>query len=268
MKKTVMRLALIVMELNRAARERAEQSVRNSTVESEAPSQLMEERCTSVAAHIPSSHSQPSSNLGPHGMSISEHVLSEILPTNAIAPSPSSGNSPQATPSSRTKSWIQIQAPLASAPPPAASSQAEIKLSPLFTPFPRHLDSHDLSYLLSRDALAVPSETLQKALLKAYISFIHPTTPILDLEEFLSAVKYGQLGLDGERGKCIEREMDGRKQIPFLLFQAVMLAGVGVVSLRVLREEGYLNRERAQRVFFNRVRVELPFPFSNSVVPH
>ena len=68
-------------------------------------------------------------------------------------------------------------------------------------------------------------------------------------------MKYGQLGLDGERGKCIEREMDGRKQIPFLLFQAVMLAGVEVVALRVLREEGYLDRERAQRVFFNRVRV-------------
>jgi hypothetical protein len=198
-------------------------------------------------------------------MSISEHVLSEILPTTAIAPSPSSGDSPQATSSSRTKSWIQIQAPLASAPP-GASSQAEIKLPPLFSPFPRHLDSHDLSYLHSRDALTLPSETLQIALLKAYISFIHPTTPILDLEEFLSAVKYGQLGLDGERGKCIEREMDGRKQIPFLLFQAVMLAGVGVVALRVLREEGYLDRERAQRVFFNRVRVELPFsPF---VVPN
>jgi hypothetical protein len=198
-------------------------------------------------------------------MSISEHVLSEILPTIAIAPSPSSGNSPQATSSSRTKSWIQIQAPLASAPPPAASSQAEIKLPPVFTPFPQHLDSDDLSYLHSRDALTIPSENLQIALLKAYISFIHPTAPILDLEEFLAAVKYGQLGLDGERGKCIEREMDGRKQIPFLLFQAVMLAAAGVVALRVLREEGYLDRERAQRVFFNRVRVCLsPLSPTNS----
>jgi hypothetical protein len=197
-------------------------------------------------------------------MNISEHVLSEILPANAIAPSLDSGNSAQQTSSSRTKSWIQIQAPLASAPPPAAaSSQAEIKLPPLFAPFPHHLDSHDLSYLHSRDALTLPSENLQIALLKAYISFIHPMTPILDLEEFLSAVKYGQLGLDDEKGKCIEREMDGRKQIPFLLFQAVMLAGVGVVSLRDLKEEGYLDRERAGRVFFNRARVCLPSMFSS-----
>ena len=55
--------------------------------------------------------------------------------------------------------------------------------------------------------------------------------------------------------------MDGKKQIPFLLFQAVMLAGVGVVSLRVLREEGYLDRERAQRVFVNRVRVSSSYQF-------
>jgi hypothetical protein len=105
---------------------------------------------------------------------------------------------------------------------------------------------------------------MQIELLKAYIEFVHGSMPLLDLEQFLSAVKYGCEGLDGQKGKRIEREIAERKEISFLLFQAVMFAAVGFVSMRVLREAGYSSRESAKRIFFSRVRVcltlILPYP--------
>lgn len=52
------------------------------------------------------------------------------------------------------------------------------------------------------------------------MEFIHPVLPILDIDEFLDSVKYGQ-----------------GKKISLLLFQAVMLAAVGCVSQKVLRTE-------------------------------
>ena len=199
-------------------------------------------------------------NLAPHGMPLRDYALAEILPAESISPQPAHANAISQT-SSRTISWIQLQAPLASAPQSTCSSPstypgATLPILPrVFTPFPRHLDSPDLSYLQSRDALTLPSEVMQVELLKAYIEFVHSSMPILDVEEFLSAVKYGYGGLDGQKGKGIDRENENRKQISFLLFQAVMFAGIGYVSTRVLKEAGYNNRESAKRVFFNRVRV-------------
>jgi hypothetical protein len=71
-------------------------------------------------------------------------------------------------------------------------------------------------------------------------------------------VKYGFAGLEGEKGKGVEREIAGKKQIPFLLFQAVMFAAVEFVSLKSLNEAGYKSRETAKRAFFARVRVRFP----------
>jgi hypothetical protein len=90
--------------------------------------------------------------------------------------------------------------------------------------------------------------------------------PILDLEEFLSAVKYGSASLDGQRGTGIERENALKKQVPFLLFQAVMFAAVGYVSMSALRSAGYHSRENAKWVFFSRVRV-LFSPFNHKFKP-
>lgn len=192
-------------------------------------------------------------NLGPHGMSLSEYTLSEVIPPSSIN---SSTNSVPIHPtSSRTISWIQIQAPLASAPSTRNSELQAPRLPRVFTPFPRHLGAADLMYLHSRDALTLPSEALQIELLKTYIEFVHGNTPILDLEEFLSAVKYGSAAADGQRGRGIERENAQKKAIPLLLFQAVMFAAVGFVSMSALRNAGYSDRETARRAFFSRVRV-------------
>lgn len=192
--------------------------------------------------------------LGPHGIPVSEHILSEVLPPSSINSSLPHPGSNQPT-SSRTISWIQLQSPLASAPFNKSPESQSMRLPRVFTSFPRHIGAADLAYLQSRDALTLPSEALQLELLKAYIEFVHCSMPILDLEDFLSAVKYGSISQDGQRGRGIERENALKKQIPFLLFQAVMFAGVGFVSMSALRDAGYHSRETARRMFFSRVRV-------------
>jgi hypothetical protein len=250
----------------RSARERAEASLHDSIMGSEAGEHRSGTVDFDMCSDSPHDHDHQdaqwevertqSQNLGPHGMPVSDHILSDILPSSSIS---SQSSIPTPPTSSRTKSWIQIQSPLASAPT-VKSPSAPIPTPPrVFTPFPRHLGSADLAYLHSRDALTLPCESLQIALLKSYIEFVHPSLPILDLEEFLSAVKYGYSVQDGQRGRGVERENAAKKQIPFLLFQAVMFAGVGYVGMDILRSAGYHNRETAQRVFFSRVRVCFSF---------
>jgi hypothetical protein len=158
--------------------------------------------------------------------------------------------------SSRTISWVQ--SPLASALPTQHSSPSThsgSSLSGIFTPFPSYLDAGDFSYLQSHGALTLPSEDLQLELLKAYIEFVHGSMPVLDLEEFLTIVKYGNGGLEAPKREDNRYENAAQRRISFLLFQAVMFAGVGYVSTRVLKEAGYESRESAKRIFFRRVKV-------------
>lgn len=193
------------------------------------------------------------SSLAPHGMRMSEHPLAEILPAVAASPKPQE-TAPAPSTSIRTRSWIQIQSPLASSPVPAthamkAPDQRIPVLPKIFAPFPKSLDSADLMYLHTRDALTLPSETLQIALLKSYVDHVHWNMPILDLEDFLCTVKYGC------EGSSTGKSSDDQNQITFLLFQAVMFAGVEYVGMKALREAGWHKREEARRALFGRVKV-------------
>lgn len=260
-----------VLSENRSARERMEREQRDQnlrissfsadvqdcirSVELEsAPEEVTRNSATARDPTMEHSQSTSEMQLAPHGMSISEHPLAEILPASSITPSQDHISLPLPT-SSRTKSWIQISSPLASAPVSQTSLSGIPKLPKIFAPFPRHLDTHDLTYLHSRGALILPTEPLQIALLKAYVEFVHPNFPLLDLEEFLSIVKYGFAGLEDEKGKGVERESAGKKHISFLLFQAVMFAAVEFVGLKSLKEAGYKSKRGAKVALFARVRV-------------
>ena len=122
------------------------------------------------------------------------------------------------------------------------------ELPSIFSPFPKHLDMTDLKYLHRRDALTLPSEHLQVLLLKAYFEFVHCHIPLLDAQEFLSIVKYGEDCSKDDRS-------DPRKRLSLQLFQAVMFAAVDYVSMKALRDEGYGSRDTARRVLFSRIRV-------------
>ncbi|EPE24256.1 Zn2/Cys6 DNA-binding protein [Glarea lozoyensis ATCC 20868] len=251
----------------RSAKERAEKSLRESQNGSEAGDRChggeeLEEICQSVE--------QPVSitALAPHGMRLSDHPLAEILPTEST-----SSHEPvlQAPTTMRSRAWIQIQPPLSTAPIPMTSTKAPDQRLPIlpkvFTPFPHHLEVADLMYLHTRDALTLPSESFQVALLKAYVNYVHGSMPILDLEEFLTAVKYGYEGLNEQRGKNAERELAGRAQINFLLFQAVMFAGAEFVELKALKAAGWTNREDCRRIMFGRVKLLYDFDTTADRLP-
>jgi len=202
-------------------------------------------------------------------MRILEHPLAEILPTTS---NPFQTHTSLLPLTSRTWSWIQITTPLASAPTsaslPSAASTPGLShqrrtptppLSNIFTPFPPRLMSADLAYLQLRDALTLPPEELQVELLKAYVEFVNRSMPLLDLEEFLSIVKYGYNNPDTWQPGIGMLRPNGYKgkQISLLLFQSVMFAAVEFVDLKFLRDAGYGTRESAQRAFFSRARVSL-----------
>jgi hypothetical protein len=239
----------------RSAKERAEKFLRESQNGSEAGDTCHGD---DVLQDICQSDEQPVSiaALAPHGMRFSEHPLAEIIPTESA-----SSHEPviQAPITMRSRAWIQIASPLSTAPIPMTSTKAPDQRLPIlpkvFTPFSHHLEAADLMYLHTRDALTLPSESFQVALLKSYVNYVHGSMPILDLEEFLTAVKYGYEGLSKQRGKNAERELSGRTQINFLLFQAVMFAGAEFVELKALKAAGWANREDCRRIMFGRVKV-------------
>ncbi|OBT91771.1 hypothetical protein VE01_09322 [Pseudogymnoascus verrucosus] len=100
---------------------------------------------------------------------------------------------------------------------------------------------------------------MQLELLKAYADFVYNQMPVLDLEELLLMVKYMDDKLDEQRIDSFAFENSGKKQISFLLFQAVLYAGLGYLSTKALTEAGFQSRSSAQKIFFNRVSLLYSF---------
>ncbi|OBT88447.1 hypothetical protein VE02_03253 [Pseudogymnoascus sp. 03VT05] len=100
---------------------------------------------------------------------------------------------------------------------------------------------------------------MQLELIKAYANFVYSQMPILDLEELLLMVKHMDDKPDEQRTDSGTFENSGKKQISFLLFQAVLYAGLGYLSTKALREAGFQSRSSAQTIFFNRVTLLYSF---------
>lgn len=86
----------------------------------------------------------------------------------------------------------------------------------------------------------MPPPYLRDELLKAYIEFVHPFMPLLDLYDFVMIVESG----NGTLGR-----------ISLILFQAVMFAGSAFCDFEHLRNAGYANRKEARKDFFQKTRV-------------
>ncbi|KAL5329674.1 hypothetical protein ACEPPN_003189 [Leptodophora sp. 'Broadleaf-Isolate-01'] len=128
----------------------------------------------------------------------------------------------------------------------------------IFEKFPPHLEAADLAYLHSHDALNIPTECFQIALLGGFVDFVYPRMPILDLEEFLSIVKNSN-GVVGRGGRANGLASFSTKKLSLLLFQAILFTGVEFVSTKTLSEEGFETREVAREALFNRVRLLYDF---------
>ena len=102
------------------------------------------------------------------------------------------------------------------------------------------MTSVDIDYLFAKGALSLPETPVRNALLRAYLEFVHPYMPLIEIHDFLQIIQDGT----GEHGK-----------ISLLLFQAVMFAGTAFVDMDYLRTAGYTNRKVARKAFFQKARV-------------
>ncbi|KAG7102833.1 Cutinase transcription factor 1 beta like protein [Verticillium longisporum] len=85
----------------------------------------------------------------------------------------------------------------------------QAQLPAFVKPLPARIASEDVKYLHTKGALSLPPLPLQTALFQAYVEYVHPYMPLLDLREFLGAV-------NARDGLC--------GQVSLFLYQAIMFA--------------------------------------------
>lgn len=112
---------------------------------------------------------------------------------------------------------------------------------PLFIkPLPSKIGPDEVAYLEKKGALTLPTGTLRSEMLRAYIEYVHPYMPLLELRDFLMTIDQ----VDGSLGK-----------VSLILFQAVMFAGSAFIDMHYLRAAGYATRKEARKDFFQKTRV-------------
>ncbi|KAI0840077.1 fungal-specific transcription factor domain-containing protein [Hypoxylon sp. FL0890] len=127
---------------------------------------------------------------------------------------------------------------------PDASSQ----LPAFIRPLPAKIAPEDVSYLHTKGALSLPNPSLQNALLTAYVEYVHPYMPLIELHDFLGMIN----SRDGLYG-----------QISLFLYQSVMFAATAFVDVKYLKEAGYANRKAARRDFFYKTRLLYDFDYES-----
>lgn len=134
---------------------------------------------------------------------------------------------------------LTVSSTLLSSPSSVVLPIPDPQLPPYITPFRGALEPEVLYLLYRRGAVSLPQRDFRENLLRAYVCYVHPFLPLLDLEGFISA---------------IENE-DGSRTVSLILFQAVMFAGSTFVDVNVLEKEGFKSHKDARETFFNKVRV-------------
>ncbi|KAF2762017.1 hypothetical protein EJ05DRAFT_194395 [Pseudovirgaria hyperparasitica] len=135
---------------------------------------------------------------------------------------------------------------------PTLAPKLPATLLPLYMkPLPPKIGPDEISYLEKKGALTVPSVKLRNELLSAYIDYVHPYMPLLELHDFLAKVDRD----DGTAG-----------QVSLILFQAVMFAGSAFVDMSHLRAAGYATRKEARKDFFQRTRLLYDFDYDSDRV--
>ncbi|KAH6880659.1 cutinase transcription factor 1 beta [Thelonectria olida] len=104
----------------------------------------------------------------------------------------------------------------------------------------------DIDYLLATGALILPTISLEKALLHAYVNYVHPSMPLLDLHHFLVV---------------LDRRNSSLGHISLLLYQAVMFAATAFVDGEALHEAGYPIRKKARKDYFQKARLLYEFDY-------
>lgn len=102
----------------------------------------------------------------------------------------------------------------------------------------KDIPDEDLNYLKAVGAFRLPDANLCRLMIQAFIQFVYPYLPCVDLQQFLCSIQS-----HGTSGK-----------ISLLLFQAVMFVAVAFIDDRVMQVHGFRNVREARKVFFRRVK--------------
>ncbi|EPE02966.1 cutinase transcription factor 1 beta [Ophiostoma piceae UAMH 11346] len=113
-------------------------------------------------------------------------------------------------------------------------------------PLPGKMAPEDIVYLHSKGAFTLPDITLQRALLHAYVEFVHPYMPLLELHPLLETIH----DRDGKHGT-----------ISLLLYHAVMFAAASFVPAKFLKAAGFSRRREARKSFFMKARALYDFDY-------
>lgn len=122
----------------------------------------------------------------------------------------------------------------------SATLDANNGLPDFICPLPPTLSQVDLEYLRLKGALEVPSTDFLKALLNAFVQFVHPFAPVVDLSTIVRV-------LEGHRG-CIG----------ILLIQSMAFIAVSYVDMRHIQRAGFTSRRACRKVFYEKARVRTP----------
>jgi hypothetical protein len=129
---------------------------------------------------------------------------------------------------------------LASPPPLPPAPILKHKLPGYLKPLPQRMTSVDIDYLFAKGALSLPEINVRNALIRAYLEYVHPYMPLIEVHDVLHIIDEGT----GKSGR-----------ISLLLFQAIMFAGTAFVEMEYLRMAGYTTRKSARKAFFQKARV-------------
>ncbi|KAF2401407.1 hypothetical protein EJ06DRAFT_391149 [Trichodelitschia bisporula] len=118
-------------------------------------------------------------------------------------------------------------------------------------PLPARIGPDEVAYLEKKGALTVPTTLLRNELLRAYIEFVHPYMPLIDLCDFIMIIESN----NGTLGR-----------ISLILYQAVMFAGSAFVEAEHLHNAGYATRKEARKDFFQKTRLLYEFDYESDRV--
>ncbi|KAL6351747.1 hypothetical protein LRP88_14952 [Fusarium phalaenopsidis] len=130
-------------------------------------------------------------------------------------------------------------------PSPASDKPGDaspvLPLDRFVKPVLERVQTDDMAYLRSKDALTLPGVECQIALFRSYLEYVHPLMPILDIDHCLQVMI-----TNGQHG-----------QLSLILYQAIMFAGAAYVHMDYLTGAGFDSRSHARKVLFQQARTKL-----------
>ena len=142
-------------------------------------------------------------------------------------------------PSDSMDSWVNdFQLDIGTYPSPpytAASEHYQTVLPPYIDALSNDISMEDREFLQSKGAFDLPDAPTRDLLLQAYIMWVHPLSPMLDLEGILAAVFSN----------------GGKGRVSLLVFQSLLFAATAFSSSSL----GYVDQRAARKAFYDRARL-------------